>query len=255
MIFRILRDLRNSSTFRGLMLVLTLLSLVAMSFHLTLYSIEEDFLSNFIRPNNVGQKSSIENVLMEFQEAISQTRGEFPSVYRPHSGLPVFGYSEIIDFALFRTYDCGHAVALFNRAARYHGVDCGPITTFGSAGGHVISTCEVEGNIVFVDPLFSFIYRHSDGTYATQGEVVSNWEYFVFESDNAGVRSYPIEGFRVRNPKFFLNRVVDFFNEQGFDALELFSFRRIMVSTHLFLAIVSGVISLFLSLLYLRYKL
>jgi len=253
MIFSILRNLCASSTFKGLLLLLTVLSLVLMSFHLTLYSLEEDFLSNFHRSGDVEQELNIDVILMEFQEAIAQSRGGLPSVYRPHSGLPVLGYSEIIDFALLRIYDCGHAVALFNRLARYHGVDCGPITSLGSGGSHVISNCEIEGNVVFVDPFFNFIYRHADGTFATQGEILSNWEHFVHESENAGVRNYPIEGWQVRNPKFLLNRFVDFVAEQGLEALELFSFRRIVISTHLFLGIVSGFVG-FLSLLFLRLK-
>lgn len=253
--FRIFRDLRNSSAFRVLTLVLTTLSLFVMSFHLTLYRVEEDFLSNFFfRSNHGEQKPNIDRIMMEFQENVSQARSETHSAYRSHSGLPVFSYSEIIDFAIFRTYDCGHAVALFNRAARYCGVDCGPIVTFGSNGGHVISTCEIDGNIVFLDPLFNIIYRHPDGTLATQNEITSNWEGLVRESDSAGIRNFPIESFRVRNPKFFLNRVVDFFVEQGVDAMELFSFRRIIVSTHLFLAMVSGIAGVFFLLLFSRCK-
>lgn len=255
MIYGILRNLLHSVIVRSLVFALSISSLVVMSFHLTLFSIEEDFISTFLESNIVEQESSIQDVLMKFQEAIYQVGGDFSTIYRPHSGLPIFGYSEIIDFALLRIYDCGHAVALFNRAARDQGVDCGPITVLGSGGGHVISFCEVDENIVYVDPFHSFIYRDSDGTFATQDEIISNWEYLVREAENAGIRSYPIESFRVRNPEFFPNRVVDFFVEQGLHFLELFSFRGMIVSTHLFLAGFFGVAGLGLWVLLLSSRL
>lgn len=252
MMMKILQVFRNSTAYKGLMLVLAILSLIMTSFHLTLYSIEEDFLSIICGPTDVNYEPSIDIVLMEFQEAIVATSGDIPPIYRAHSGLPVFSYSMVIDFAIFRIYDCGHAVALFNRVARNRGIDCRPILTFGAGGGHVISSCDVEGNIALVDPLFNFIYRRSDGSFATQNEVVLNWSQLVEESSNDGILEYPIERFRKRNPKFLLNRVVDFLFELGFDSLEMFTFRWFVGSTHLFLAIIFGGVSSGLLLLYIR---
>lgn len=241
--FRILQEWRMHKAKDFVLMMLLAASLCLMSGHLVLYSVELGFVSNSFLRSDLNSETSIDSVLKDFQDVVSKIQGVNPRFYKPHSGLPWLGYSEILDFVVYGIYDCGHAVALFNRVAWHRGWDCRPITVFGHGGGHVISACLVGDRYVFVDPLYDFIYRYEDGRDATLEEVVIDWENLTSGASNSEIKNYPIDSVRVRNPKFVINRLIDFLSKRGFKTFELFSLRGLIFSTHLFLAVVFGVLS------------
>jgi len=168
--------------------------------------------------------------------------------YLPKSGVSLSNYSEILDFLIFRTYDCGHSVALFNQLSLYDSLLCQPVVIPGK-NSHVISRCVKGDNVLFIDPLFSHLYIYPGGDPISESDLPENWAESV-QSAISGIHAYPIDQIQYRNPKLILNRMIDWLDVVIEGDFRTFSFRTLFTSQHEFFFKCFTVIVIALILIY-----
>lgn len=236
---------------------LTILSFAGCMWQFGLHQMEKDFLESFfaheqMSTNPLEKESLVTHVSLlnsEFQEKIINDGFERHGRYAPKSGVSLFGYSEILDFVLFRIYDCGHAVALFNQFAEIEGLHCQPVVIPGPQS-HVISRCVKDVEVLFVDPLFNHLYIDAGGTPIPESELPFRWAESVLSASLTGILSYPINEIQYRNPKLLLNKMVDWTEDLTGRNLRTFSFRSLFTSQHEFFFKSFAVLMIALLLMY-----
>ena len=98
----------------------------------------------------------------------------------------------------------------------------------------MVSRCQKNDEVLFVDPLYDHLYLDRNGKAILEKSLREEWRESAERCSNPGILGYPIQQIQYRNPRIFLNRIVNLLDGKIFLDLTTFSFRKLMPSQHLF---------------------